>query len=245
MNNNKKNNKAEPGRGDRGFMIQNTCASIREDILMHRLRPGAKLTAEHIAATLKVSRTPVRQALERLCQEGYVTRIPARGYFVAEIDATEAHDLYDVRIGLEVRAMETAFERGFQLEEIDQLTEINARYQHSLDDPSVLRRSKIDQDFHITLAGLSGNAVIVRLLQDVYDRLNLRRRNDGYWFWSQGTARGPGGAAEHLDMIVALRNGDRIGAVAALREHLQNALENYRFFLSTMAEPEPPDMSAD
>jgi len=226
-----------PASGDRGFTIQKTYASIREDILMHRVRPGVKLTAEHYAATLAVSRTPVRQALERLCQEGYVTRIPARGYFVAEIDATEAHDLYDVRFALEVRAMETAFERGIDGAAIEGLATINAEYKRMLANPKVIHRSEIDQEFHLALAGLSGNAVIVRMLRDVYDRLNLRRRNDGYWFWNQGGARGPGGAAEHLDMIRALRRKDRDAALQALREHLAHALANYEAFLASTAPP--------
>lgn len=230
-------NEPEAGRGDRGFMIQNTYASIREDILMHRVRPGVKLTAEHFAATLNVSRTPVRQALERLCQEGYVTRIPARGYFVAEIEATEAHDLYDVRFALEVRAMETAFERGINPADIERLATLNEEYQRLMDDPMVINRSKVDQEFHLALAGLSGNAVIVRMLRDIYDRLNLRRRNDGYWFWNQGGARGTGGSAEHRRMIEALRNNDQDTALRSLREHLANALQNYKAFLATSTEP--------
>lgn len=222
-----------PAGGDRGFTIQKTYASIREDILMHRIGPGMKLTAEHYAATLAVSRTPVRQALERLCQEGYVTRIPARGYFVAAIDATEAHDLYDVRFALEVRAMETAFDRGLDAAALLQLDAINKDYRQALADPRVIRRSTADQQFHLALAGLSGNAVIVRLLRDVYDRLNLRRRNDGYWSWQRGTERGPDGAAEHRRMLLALRRKDRSAALAALREHLTHAQANYEDFLAS------------
>lgn len=228
---------AAPAGGDRGFTIQKTYAHIREEILLHRVRPGVKLTAEHYAASLAVSRTPVRQALERLCQEGYVTRIPARGYYVAEIDATEAHDLYDVRHALEMRALETAFERGIDPAGLARLTELNAQYRRSLADPKVINRSQIDQEFHLALAGLSRNAVIVRMLRDVYDRLNLRRRNDGYWFWQRGTQRGPGGASEHAVMIAALRRNDRDAALAALREHLAQARANYAAFLASSVSP--------
>ena len=85
--------KKEPAaRADRGHLIQRTYERLRDGILHQRLRPGVKLTAEHLAAMLEVSRTPVRQALERLYQEGYVVQIPSRGFFVAEIDSIKVRD---------------------------------------------------------------------------------------------------------------------------------------------------------
>ena len=85
--------------------------SIKQMILTNQFRPGYKLTHQHIADLLNVSRTPVRQALERLYQESYVIRIPARGFFVAEIDSHEARDLYDVRMALETFALRLAMSR--------------------------------------------------------------------------------------------------------------------------------------
>ncbi|GAA4334261.1 GntR family transcriptional regulator [Pigmentiphaga soli] len=226
---------APPAKSDRGFFIHKVYETLRGDILAQRVRPGVKLIPEHIAGTLNVSRTPVRHALERLCQEGYVTRIPARGYFVAEMDATEASDLYDVRYGLEIRALETALERGVDADGIESLMRLNTEYQRLLDDQSVVNRSRIDQEFHLALAGLSGNALLVRMLGDIYDRLNFRRRNDGYWFWADRGARGHDGSSEHRRIIQALQKGDGAAALAALREHLGNAHRNYRHFLATVA----------
>ena len=94
-----------PLEAERGFFIEETYERIRQDILRHRLNPGVKLVPDHLATSLKVSRTPVRQALERLCQEGFVQHIPARGYFVAEPPRSEIRDLYDVRFALEIRAL--------------------------------------------------------------------------------------------------------------------------------------------
>jgi DNA-binding GntR family transcriptional regulator len=219
-----------------GFSIQMVYESVRADIFAQRVRPGVKLIPEHIATQLSVSRTPVRQALERLCQEGYVMRIPARGYFVAEMDATEANDLYDVRYALEIRALETTLEKGLGKESVDSLERLNLEHERWLDDHSVVNRSRSDQVFHLAMARLSGNTLLVRMLADVYDRLNFRRRNDGYWFWADRTTRGLSGAFEHRRIIEALKNGDAQAALGTLREHLSNAHKNYRHFLAAVAE---------
>src|SRR4051812_41728063 len=63
--------------------------SLKDEILSNRLRPGSKLVHQALAQRLGVSRTPVRESLERLYQEGLLLRIKNRGYYVAEIDAKE------------------------------------------------------------------------------------------------------------------------------------------------------------
>jgi len=228
----------KPLGAERGFFIEETYERIRQDILRHRLNPGVKLVPDHLAASLKVSRTPVRQALERLCQEGYVQRIPARGYFVAEPARSEIRDLYDVRFGLEVRALELAFERGFDPDAVDALEAIHARYQALIEDPSAASRSRVDQEFHLALAGLTDNGLLVDMLRGIYDRLSFRRRSDGYWFWADRGLRGAAGAREHSALLASLRSGDRAAALTALRSHLAEAQANYEQFIASITAEE-------
>ncbi len=223
---------------ERGFFIEETYERIRQDILRHRLNPGVKLVPDHLAAALKVSRTPVRQALERLCQEGYVERIPARGYFVAEPPRSEIRDLYDVRFALEIRALELAFERGFAPDAVDVLEAIHTRYQALVENPSAASRSRIDQEFHLALAALTGNGLLVDMLRSIYDRLSFRRRSDGYWFWADRGLRGAAGAREHSELLASLRAGDRDTALAALRSHLAEAQVNYEQFIASVTAEE-------
>src|SRR3970282_2141339 len=98
-------------------------------ILANQFRPGHKLTHQHLADLLTVSRTPVRQALERLYQEGYVIRIPDRGFFVAEMDSHGARDLYDMRIALETSALRLAMSReGISEKQLKHLFELQKTY---------------------------------------------------------------------------------------------------------------------
>lgn len=235
---------AAPLLAERGFFIQGIYERIRQDILRQRFHPGVKLVPDHLAASLEVSRTPVRQALERLCQEGYVHRIPARGYFVAEPPGSDVRDLYDVRYALEVRALESAFDKGFAIADVDALEAIHERYRELIENPKTASRSRVDQEFHLALAQLSGNEVLIEMLRSVYDRLNFRRRSDGYWYWADRGLRGAAGVREHQDLLRGLRTGDREGALAALRSHLSEAQANYEQFLSSAAAEENDRMHA-
>ena len=109
-------------------LVQSTYQAIKDAILGNRLRPGYKLIHQALAENLGVSRTPVRESLERLYQEGYVTRIANRGYFVAEIDVQEVRDLYQTREALEVFSLQLIFQAGAQSQALSQLEAINARY---------------------------------------------------------------------------------------------------------------------
>jgi len=231
---------ASPLLAERGFFIQGIYERIRLDILRQQFHPGAKLLPDQLAASLKVSRMPVRQALERLCQEGYVQRIPARGYFVAEPPSSDVRDLYDVRYALEVRALESAFDKGFAPADIDALEAIHDRYRELIENPRTVSRSRVDQEFHLALAALAGNAVLLEMLRSVYDRLSLRRSSDGYWNWADRGLRGAAGVREHQQLLQSLRAGDRDAALATLRSHLSEAQSNYEQFLAS-AEAEEHD----
>lgn len=229
-------NKRAAKMPDRGEMIEHTYAKLREEIFANRLKPGIKLTAEHVASSLNVSRTPIRQALERLRQEGYVVHIPARGYYVAEIGSTEARDLYEVRQFLEGSSLGRAFDHGLSEADINSIAVINERYSSYLDTDSSLERAAADQEFHLALAGLSRNAVLYNMLRNIFERLNLRRRNDGYWYLTSGTARAHEGVVEHGRIVDALRSGKKADAIAALEAHLVNARINYERFLNSLGQ---------
>src|SRR6184192_3664132 len=77
-------------------------------ILCNEILPGQKLHHQHLSERLGVSRTPVREALTRLVQEGYVTFLPNRGFTCKEIRMQEAEELYELREALEAFSVEKA-----------------------------------------------------------------------------------------------------------------------------------------
>lgn len=205
-------------------------------ILANQFRPGHKLTHQHLADLLTVSRTPVRQALERLYQEGYVIRIPARGFFVAEIDSHEARDLYDMRMALECFALRLAMSRdGIGEKQFKHLMELQKIYANHVTENALLERILSDREFHVYLASLSGNRYLEDTLSTVFERLILKRRVDGYW---PGIGkRGSAGLKEHEELLRAIRAGRRSEAVRILQSHLRAAWVNYEAHLLQLAVP--------
>ncbi len=210
-------------------------STVKQLILSNQLRPGHKLAHQHLADRLEVSRTPVRQALERLYQEGYVIRIPARGYFVAEVKSHEARDLYQMRMALEPFALRISMTQGITPEQLDVLSRLHRTYAAHVAEFAVAERIVSDQEFHIYLASLSGNQYVVDTLQHVFERLLLKRRTDGYW---PGTGkRGSAGVKEHDVLLRAVRAGRTTEAVRTLTSHLQGAWVQFEAHLLRLSVP--------
>ncbi len=122
---------------------------LREAILAGALEPGARLRAEALAERLRSSRTPVREALLLLAQEGLVQIEPRRGATVRAFDAADLSDLYEVRSLIEPHAAALAARR-ISDGEIARLTEIHERstgYDNA-HEASVAEQLRLNDEFH-------------------------------------------------------------------------------------------------
>ena len=196
-----------------------TYGSIKRMILSGKFWPGRKLVHNDLAASLNVSRTPVREALERLYQEGFVTRLPRRGFYVAEITKEEAIDLYGAREALETYALEQTLARGpVTPDTIAELSTYLDRYNKLLKDAILKERILVDVRFHLRLADLSGNRHLVRLLAQTFERLTLKRRLE-----ASHPERRNQSASEHRDLLEAIARHKQKRALQVLRNHIQHA----------------------
>jgi DNA-binding GntR family transcriptional regulator len=202
------------GRRDGGGVNASVYDAIKRQILSNQLRPGNKLGHQELAESLGVSRTPVREALERLYQEGFVIRVQNRGYYVAEISAEEACELYETREALEVYELRRTIARGLTPANITMLEEINDRYHTLIGGELTRQRLLIDRDFHLALAGITGNQYLCRTLASIFERLILKRRVDGY----HDTGAAP--YAEHVALLDNLKQGNARGAEKVLANHI-------------------------
>lgn len=207
-------------------LVQSVYESIKEGILSNRFRPGNKLTNQDIAESLGVSRTPVRESLERLFQEGYVTRIANRGYFVADIGVDEVRQLYETREALELYSLGRVLHSGAARPAIARLEEINARYRVLCMESLSRERLLVDREFHLALAELSGNAYLHRALAAIFDRLILKRRIEGFH-----DMRGLAPCEDHVAIIAALARDDAGAAQDTLRQHIQGACTRFTQYL--------------
>ncbi|MEQ9811833.1 MAG: GntR family transcriptional regulator [Azospirillaceae bacterium] len=194
--------------------------AIKNRILTNRLRPGAKLTHQQLAEQLNVSRTPVREALERLFQEGFVTHIPYRGFTVAEITRQEAFELYQMREALETYSVRFAITGPHSALDIGVLENLNDRYLELVEQEKLRKRMLVDRDFHLHIARSTGNEFMVRTLESVFERIILKMRTDGFW-----TTRGKLAHQEHCRLIDALREGYVEAAVELMSRHIREACD--------------------
>lgn len=209
---------AAPKQLKQGDLNVSVYQRLKDMILAGRLRPGNRLVHQDLADQLSVSRTPVREALERLCQEGYAGRRPRRGYFVAELGTSDVQPLYETREALEAFALQRAFEMGFSRTHLNELKKINKRYAALFREGITRERLQIDQEFHIQLASCCNNPVLSGMLISIFEKINLKRRLDG-----AGLQIGDGPLKDHQALLTAIEANQSEAAEKILRQHIRQA----------------------
>ncbi|HEX6770062.1 MAG TPA: GntR family transcriptional regulator [Candidatus Binatia bacterium] len=194
---------------------------IKQLILCNEIMPGQKLHHQQLSERLGVSRTPVREALTRLVQEGYVSFLPNRGFTCKEIRLQEAEELYELRESLEAFAVEKAVEKlsDRALAELRQRME---SYGHDVANRFTRDRLVYDQDVHLHIAQIAGNETLKNTLSHVFERIVLKRRTDGIY----DPARGLTAHQEHVELLEAMARRDGKAAVAIVRNHIQAGKNN-------------------
>ena len=194
---------------------------IKNLILCNEIMPGQKLHHQQLSERLGVSRTPIREALTRLVQEGYVSFLPNRGFTCKEIRMQEAEELYELREALEAFAVEKAIETVTDTA-LRQLRDKMNAYGRDVQNRFTRERLVYDQDVHLEIAKLTGNETLKNTLSHVFERIVLKRRTDGLY----DPARGIAAHQEHLRLLEAMERRDAAQAVAILRSHVQAGKKN-------------------
>ena len=200
---------------------------LRESLTSQRIVPGARLNLDQLARELHVSNTPVRQALARLESEGLVTKEPYRGFAASRLlDSRTIVELYEYRLLIEPPTAARAA-RGRPDAGADEL--------EALCDPATIDRlvesdpdqqlPQLDVDFHLSIAQLATNAVVVDNLTATLTRMRL------YSVYGQSGAAAQAWD-EHRAICQAIRDRDQEAAATAMRFHLSNGLDRIRKVVS-------------
>lgn len=188
---------------------------IREAIQAGRYQPGERIRETEVAEWLKVSRTPVREALRRLESEGLVTFMSWRGVVVADLDRQQVSELYAMREVLEGAAARLAA-RHIGDAEIDLLEGLLSRADACREDSGAL--AAINRQFHETIYAAAHNRYLTQTLEQLRNALALLRGTTFAVPGRAGTA-----AAEHGAILKAIRDRDPDAAEAAARNHIAAA----------------------
>ncbi|MBA85599.1 GntR family transcriptional regulator [Thalassobius sp. S69A] len=177
-------------------------------------RPGDRLVESELADRFGVSRTPIREALQRLETQSLLTR-DGRSLIVASLDHNQLSELYVVRAELEGLAARLAA-RHATPEEVRVLEEMVAEDQALLGDPAALSRA--NRRFHKQIHLASHNRYLVQQLDLVHRSMALMATTS-----LAAEGRGEVALAEHDAIVRAIGNGDENRAYEALKEHISKA----------------------
>ena len=184
--------------------------TIKDYIWEGRLDEGERLTEEYISRQLGISKSPVREALNRLESEGLIRIEPRKGAFLRSYTIKEVEDLYDVREALEAHAVATA---AITPELVVALRENVERARGFMLANDKLRYIAEDVRFHALLAGAAGNQLLARSLENIRQQVWLFRRKT--YDFSRSRA-----VAAHTAIVAALAEGDKKAAGRLMREHI-------------------------
>jgi DNA-binding GntR family transcriptional regulator len=205
---------------------------IRRGITQHLIKPGSLMTTRELAALLNMSQTPIREALCILEHEHFVVRMPKRGYAVKVMDVKEFVDIYDMRLAIEVLAVELAA-RKIKDAEI-------ARLEKLLDDTGKKKPRvnimEAEQEFHSIILESSDNPLLEQTGKRILDRIWMVQKivlhNSKHWSESN---------CDHKKIFNEIKSGHKERASEIMKRHLNwgrqlvlSRLEDGDDFLSTL-----------
>jgi DNA-binding GntR family transcriptional regulator len=200
----------------RQVLHQEVAVRLRQRIVEGQLAPGAKLNERELAELLKVSRTPLREALKMLAAEGLVELLPNRGAVVAQMSAQDVADTFEVIAGLEGQSGELAAQRITESE----LAEIRALHYEMMaawtrrDLPTYYR---LNAQIHTQINAAARNPVLAQTWRTVNARLQALRFRSNF-----DEAKWKRAVKEHERMVELLAARDAVALRALLVEHLMH-----------------------
>ena len=191
-------------------------ASLIDALRSGDFAPGDRLREEDVAQRLNLSRTPVREAIRRLENNGIVEHRPRIGAVIRKLSQTEVVELYEMRIVLERTAARMAAQHGSEAE-FDALDDMNARILDAQDTPT--QGAAINQDFHAALYRAARNRFLLASAEAINNALILLGPTT---YLDPDRIRIV--VSQHGDVITALRQRDGDSAADAAEAHLQTSL---------------------
>jgi DNA-binding GntR family transcriptional regulator len=193
-------------------------SAFKHDIIHGFFQPGESLSEKDLARRYKASRTPVREAAVRLQNDRLLRIVPNRGYFVAQITLQVLNDIYEFRCAVECAAAELAAMKGATAEALKEFADL-AKTQCSPDDrASCLRFVEADTAFHVGIALLARNQMIVRAVSEARSQMEriMLAAVDIHYF-------GEVPAREHQEILSAIRARDPERARQKMHDHIMQS----------------------
>lgn len=191
---------------------------LRQQILTGALLPGEMLGEQQVADAAGVSRTPVREAVQRLQEQGWVRVYPKRGIVVASPEPGEYEDVVAARVLLETNGARVALAAATVDELIDRLQESIAKQQTAREQQDLTLLAAADADFHEAIAAAAGNRLLDQTWSELRDRQE-RMTTRSVWLRPDRSAAI---LADHRQLLTLIHAGDIPGFEVALDVHIRS-----------------------
>ncbi len=209
--------------------------AVTRAIMTGAIRPGEWLREESLAERFGFSRTPIREACNRLARDGLIERVPRRGCRAFALDVRELEDVYPILLSLEILGIQQITEPVDRL--ADELSALNFNASEAPKDALTL--FEVDNAWHRRAVAASHN----KILTELHERLSVRiaRYVYAYWHEHRDISRS---LVEHERITEAMARDDRDLACALLRSHRLQGLESIRRFVTDLTRDDRSDVRA-
>jgi DNA-binding GntR family transcriptional regulator len=204
---------------------------ISDKLLNGQLTPGQKISEPALAKQLGISRTPVREAIQRLQNEGLLQQVPSSGTYVAKTNRVPLIETYEIRLALETMAVRKVAER-IRPRDLQQLKKccdqmksiINTMQRNKIDDIEsdlLVKFLSADMDFHLTIMKIAGNRTALKLIADAH----MRNRIFGYLCRYRDLDHAWQTLNVHSSIVKAIANHDTDAAYKFLCGHIELSMK--------------------
>ncbi len=211
----------------KGKTVEEVYKEIKKMIYYNMLAPGQKLYYQDLAKRLSISTTPVIQALKRLERSNLVRHEPNKGYFVGEINETEARELFQAREALETYAISLLIQ-NLSGKNMDSIGKAFEEYNKATSPEYKRIRMLKDAQFHLSIVDCAGNKLIYNLLKEIFEQIYLRYKPE--YLWGERIKEA---AIEHRAIIKSLEKGNVKEITGLIKTHIRNGLAHIIRYLHT------------
>lgn len=215
---------APPSPAKKMLLKDTAYQKLKESILSGQFPPGSFLAERQLTGLLGMSKTPIRAALEHLESEGLVSVSPQQGIVVRDISPREIYDVFDIRYALEPHVARALGARHCS-EDIAKLREHLAVQEVVYAQNKVLDATRLDREFHMMLCELHGNREIIKVMDQVWDKLF----REVVRILGQKQGRMQASITEHRAIVEAISSGNGDAAQAKMLDHINHTKQFFSF----------------
>ncbi len=210
-----------------GEMVYST---LKKAILNGDLKPNQRLIEQTVSRAMNTSRIPVREAIKKLEQDGFVERLPVRGFVVKRVSREEVEEIFGIRAALESYAAYTATDHISDMLISSLRDNIRDSYK-ALNEGEIEKLTELNAQFHETLYKASGSNKLYRLINTFKDYI-ARYRKPLFSTKSGGLAS----LKDHDRIVEAMMKGDKEKVEKIIKRHI---LRGKNYIIKEMSSGKP------